>query len=252
MKISKKIYGWSVHLLTSLGAILSVIAIIFAIEAAKSTVNGQIYLYDYYMQLSMLMMILAIFIDSIDGSLARIINIKDLAPLDGKLLDNIIDFANYCIVPCIWIYVSGVVSKEFVIPIITMITISSSYQFCQLNAKTNNNFFVGFPSYWNIIIIYMLCFQSDQLINQSIIIILCIFSFIPIKYIYLSRAENISNNKFIKIFTFYFTMLAAISTILSVFRYPEKAPSYLMYIIIMFIIFYMIFSLIINIKYKKN
>ncbi|MDE4965652.1 phosphatidylcholine synthase, partial [Francisella tularensis subsp. holarctica] len=84
----------------------------------------------------------------------------------------------------IWIYVSAVVSQQWLIPIIIMITIASSYQICQLNAKTDDYFFVGFPSYWNVILMYMLCFQSNQLINEIMITILSIFSFRPIKYIY--------------------------------------------------------------------
>ncbi|GAB4222268.1 MAG: phosphatidylcholine synthase [Francisella sp.] len=245
----QKIYAWLVHLFTSLGAVFGILAIIFSVEAAKNLSLGQVYLYHHYIQLSMFSIMTAVFIDSIDGSLARLVDIKSLAHIDGALLDNIIDFTTYSIVPCIWIYVSSVVSQQWLIPIIIVITISSAYQFCQLNAKTDDNFFVGFPSYWNIIVIYMLCFQSSQLINEIIIITLAIFSFIPIKYIYLSRIENISENKFIKIFTFSFTMLAAISTIFAILLYPLKTPILLEGVILLFTVFYIIFSFKLNIKF---
>ncbi|OEZ33155.1 phosphatidylcholine synthase [Francisella endosymbiont of Amblyomma maculatum] len=252
MQTLQKIYAWLVHLFTSLGAVFGILAIIFSIEAAKTILLGQTDLHHYYIKLSMFSIIMAIFIDSIDGSLARLVDIKKLAPLDGSLLDNIIDFTTYSIVPCIWIYVSAIVSQQWLIPIIIMITISSSYQFCQLNAKTNDHFFVGFPSYWNVIVIYMLCFQSSQLINEITIIILSIFSFIPIKYIYLSRTEYISKSKFVKTFTFIFTMLAAIVTFLAVLLYPLKTPTPLITIILMFSIFYIFFSLKLNFKPVKN
>jgi phosphatidylcholine synthase len=244
----QKTYAWLVHLFTSLGAVFGILAIIFAIEAAKANVLGDAGTYYYNIKLSMYIMIVAVFIDSIDGSLARLVDIKKLAPLDGALLDNIIDFTTYSIVPCIWIYVSSVVSPDWLIAIIVMITISSSYQFCQLNAKTDDHFFVGFPSYWNVIVIFMLCFQSPQWINEITIIILTIFSFIPIKYIYLSRTAHISKNKFIKIFTFLFTMLASISTFCSVIVYPLKTPTPIITIILIFIIFYILFSFKLNIK----
>ncbi|MED7819425.1 MULTISPECIES: CDP-alcohol phosphatidyltransferase family protein [unclassified Francisella] len=252
MQTIQKIYAWLVHLFTSLGAVFGILAIIFSIEAAKASVTGQITLHQYYIKLSMFSIIMAIFIDSIDGSLARLVDIKKLALLDGALLDNIIDFTTYSIVPCIWIYVSGVVSQGWLIPVVIMITISSSYQFCQPNAKTNNNFFVGFPSYWNVIVMFMLCFQSSQLVNVTTIIVLTIFSFIPIKYIYLSRTENISNSKFVKSFTFMFTMLASISTFLAVLLYPMKTPSPLIIIIVLFMIFYILFSFKLNIKPVQN
>ena len=133
-----------------------------------------------------------------------------------------------------------------------MITISSSYQFCQLNAKTDDHFFVGFPSYWNVIAIFMLCFQSPQWINEIIIIVLAIFSFIPIKYIYLSRTEHISDSKAVKVFTFLFTMLAAISTFMAVLFYPTKTPSPFIAIIMVFTVFYIAFSFKLNIKPTKK
>ena len=120
-----------------------------------------------------------------------------------------------------------------------------------MNAKTDDHFFVGFPSYWNVIIIFMLCFQSSQEANQITIIILTIFSFIPIKYIYLSRSEHISKSKAVKVFTFLFTMLAAIATFCAVIVYPMKTPSPLILIISVFTIFYILFSFKLNIKNSK-
>lgn len=247
----QKIYAWFVHLFTSLGAVFGILAIIFAIEAAKANTLGNTNIYYYNIKLSMYSIIAAVFIDSIDGSLARLVDIKKLAPLDGTLLDNIIDFTTYSIVPCIWIYVSGIVSMEWLIPAIIMITISSSYQFCQMNAKTDDNFFVGFPSYWNVVVIFMLCFQTSQLINEITIIILTIFSFIPIKYIYLSRTERISESKAIKTFTFLFTMLATVATFCAVIVYPLKTPTPFIIIILTFCVFYILFSLKLNIKSPK-
>lgn len=248
----QRIYAWLVHLFTSLGAVFGILAIIFSIEAAKASSTGDLFSYHSNIKLSLYSIIIAVFIDAIDGSLARLVDIKKLAPLDGALLDNIIDFTTYSIVPCIWIYVSGIVSQGWLIPIIVMITISSSYQFCQLNAKTDDHFFVGFPSYWNVIAIFMLCFQSPQWINEIIIIVLAVFSFIPIKYIYLSRTEYISDAKAVKIFTFLFTMLAAISTFMAVLFYPAKTPSPFISIIIIFTVFYIAFSFKLNIKPAKN
>jgi len=248
----QKIYAWLVHLFTSLGAVFGILAIIFAIEASKADVLGDVGTYYYNIKLSMYAIIVAVFIDAIDGSLARLVDIKKLAPLDGALLDNIIDFTTYSIVPCIWIYVSSVVNPDWLIPIIVMITISSSYQFCQMNAKTDDHFFVGFPSYWNVIVIFMLCFQSSQEINQMIIIILTIFSFVPIKYIYLSRIEHISKSKVVKVFTFLFTMLAAIATFCAVITYPFKTPTPIISIILIFTVFYILFSFKLNMSTSKN
>ena len=252
MQKLQKIYAWFVHLFTSLGAVLGVIAIILSIEAAKAKVLGNIDLYYYDIKLSMFSIVAAVFVDSIDGSLARFVDIKKLAPIDGALLDNIIDFTTYSIIPCVWIYVSDVVSHQWLITMIVLITISSSYQFCQMNAKTDDNFFVGFPSYWNVIIVYMLCFQSPQWINEIIIPILAFLSFIPIKYIYLSRMENISNSKIVRAFTFAFTMLLICLSFIAIMIYPIKTPTPFIAIIELYIIFYIIFSIKLTIKPSKK
>ncbi|MFC4893167.1 CDP-alcohol phosphatidyltransferase family protein [Pseudofrancisella aestuarii] len=246
--ILKKVYAWSIHLFTALGAVLGVLAIIYSIQAAQAATLSDFTSYYYYLKLSLYCVIIAIIIDAVDGTLARTVDIKKLAPFDGALLDNIIDFTTYSIVPCIWIYVSGVVSESWLIPSIVLITISSSYQFCQPNAKTNDNFFVGFPSYWNIIVMLMLCFQTNQTANQTIILVLSIFSFIPIKYIYLSRLDNISKSKIVKFITLSYSIIASSITVVAIYLFPQKAPDEFLVIIITFIIFYIIFSFKLNIK----
>ena len=90
MTILKKIYGWSVHLFTSLGAVFGVLAIIYSIKASEANILGHTEIFHQNILLSIYCVIIAIFIDSIDGSLARFVDIKKVAPFDGALLDNII------------------------------------------------------------------------------------------------------------------------------------------------------------------
>jgi phosphatidylcholine synthase len=255
MNLLKLIYAWSVHLLTSLGAVFGVLAIIFAIKAVESNIIGATDYYYLNLQLSIYSIIITIFIDSIDGSLARFVDIKKIAPFDGALLDNIIDFLTFAIVPCIWIYVANIVPESWVIPVIVMITIASSYQFCQPNAKTDDHFFVGFPSYWNIIVIYMLCFQTSQIANLTVLIILAISSFVPVKYIYLSRTDYISNKSIVKSMTFAFAILTAVCTVIAIMFYPQKTPTPIMFEVYAFMVFYVLFSLKLTIKpvgFKNN
>ena len=66
--------------------------------------------------------------------------------------------------------------------------LASAYGFCQKEAKTSDNFFLGFPSYWNIIAFYLYVLQSPPWINAFAILLLSILVFVPIKYIYPSRS----------------------------------------------------------------
>ena len=244
--MTEKIYAWSVHLFTSLGAVFAVLAIIFSIDASNSKVLGDVASFHHNIQYSIYCILLTVFIDSVDGTLARKVDIKKIAPLDGALLDNIIDFTTYCIIPCVWVFVTNIVSEFWVIPIIVMITISSSYQFCQPNAKTNDHFFVGFPSYWNVIIIAMLCFQTNQELNIFVLILLSIFSFIPIKYIYLSRVDNISSSSFIRKATLLFAIINSVFFIYAVFLYPQRTPNFIQIFIYIFVAFYILYSFKLN------
>ncbi len=46
------------------------------------------------------LMAITVFIDAVDGSLARAVHIKSVLPqIDGALLDNIVDYLNYVVTP---------------------------------------------------------------------------------------------------------------------------------------------------------
>ncbi|NQY44192.1 MAG: CDP-alcohol phosphatidyltransferase family protein [Legionellales bacterium] len=173
MRNRKPLYlsGWIVHLLTSSGAFLCILSLIFIHK--HQWIN------------SIWALAGCLVIDSIDGTLARKFKVKQNIPqIDGALLDNLVDFVAYVIVPCFFIYVRNFVSPCWTMPIIFMIIIASSYQFSHQNAKTKDNFFRGFPCFWNFTIFYMLIIDGSQLFNLCIYFLLITLVFIPIKYLY--------------------------------------------------------------------
>ena len=182
---AQKFYAYLVHVFTSLGAVLGVLALSA--------------IYHHQIGLAFSYIAIAIIVDAIDGSLARMVDIKKLAKIDGALLDNIIDFLNYAVVPAFFIMTidgNGSVPLHFKIPCMIMIIMASCYQFTQVDAKTDDHFFKGFPSYWNIVIFYLFYWQLNPMTNVYIITALTILSFIPIKYIYPSRMTHLSKNKY--------------------------------------------------------
>jgi len=68
--------------------------------------------------------------------------------------------------------------------------LSSAYGFCQRDAKTADHFFLGFPSYWNIIFFYFFMLRTPLWINAFLIIALSILVFVPLRFIYPSRAPR--------------------------------------------------------------
>ena len=106
---------------------------------------------------------------------------------DGDRLEDIIDYANYVIVPC-WFFIhANLLPPPDALWLSSLPLLASAYGFCQKEAKTSDHFFLGFPSYWNIVVFYTYILQSPPWINAFVVLLLSILVFVPIKYIYPSR-----------------------------------------------------------------
>src|SRR5881392_541258 len=143
----KKFLAWCVHGYTALGLVAAG-GIAYALFQDVP---------DY--RLAFLLMFVATLVDATDGTLARAIKIKEVLPgFDGRRLDDLIDFQTYTTLPLLLIYQARLLpaGQEFwlIAPLL-----ASAYGFCQVNAKTDDGYFLGFPSYWNIIAFYLYVLQ---------------------------------------------------------------------------------------------
>ena len=138
--------AWAVHAFTASATYVGVLTLF------------KIYKHQYLHALWL--MGITVFIDAVDGSFARLVSVKKVLPkIDGALLDNIVDYLNYVITPCFFLLVKpDMLPTTYAIAIVIAITITSSYQFCQSDAKTPDHFFKGFPCYWNFTVFYMFIF----------------------------------------------------------------------------------------------
>lgn len=170
----ERLLAWSVHLFTATGVIWGLLAIVAI--AHQQWVSAFAW------------MAAAIFVDSFDGFLARRLRVKEVLPeFDGALLDNIVDFLNYVFVPGFFLSVGDILPPHIGIPGAIIMMLASAYQFCQSDAKTEDHYFTGFPSYWNIMVFYMFILSLNGWINTAILVLLSALVFVPIKYIYPSR-----------------------------------------------------------------
>lgn len=181
----RHIMAWLIHAFTATGACLGLLSLLSIYQ-------------NNFLQ-ALWLMVAAIIIDAVDGMFARAISIKEVVPgVDGALLDNIVDFVNYTIVPCFFLLVAPVLPEEWRIVCVMIITYSSAYQFTQVDAKTSDHFFKGFPSYWNIAVFYLYFWQLSSTTNIIILLSLALLSFVPIKYVYPSRLDYLTDNKFLR------------------------------------------------------
>ena len=190
------------------------------------------------------LMALAVIIDAVDGSLARLFNVKKVMPkIDGTLLDNIVDYLNYVITPGFFLLVKpDMLPETFNIWIVLLITITSAYQFCQDDAKTPDHFFKGFPCYWNFAVFYMFILNTTMLTNALLLIILCILIFIPVKYVYASRLDYLTESKGLKLLMHLCSILYVISVVMLLWQYPQNKPLWLI-ISLGYVIMYLTLSI---------
>ena len=175
-----KIAAWAVHGFTASGAVLGFLAII-------SILNND--LVGAFLWLG-----LALLIDGIDGSLARKVGVLDKTPnIDGSTLDNVIDYLNYVIIPALMIYWFQMVPNGWEIILPAGMFAVSLYTFANMNMKTNDYYFSGFPAVWNIVVLYFYILNTHPIINVIIILLLFIFTFIPIKFVHPLRVKKIRN-----------------------------------------------------------
>jgi phosphatidylcholine synthase len=170
-----KYCAWAVHLYTAAGAVTGIIALDLI---ARS-----------YFRDALIVMAIALFIDSTDGPLARYLNVQARVPFfDGSLLDNVVDYLTYVAVPVLFMLRAGIVADDGAgLALGSFIMLASAYGFCRTDAKTIDHYFRGFPSYWNLAAFYLFCLRLPLLANAGLLVVLATMEFLPIKFIYPNR-----------------------------------------------------------------
>ena len=175
--MAKLVLAWLVHLYTAFGVIIGFLTILAIDQAAFRD--------------ALFLMALAVVIDATDGTFARAAQVKEMIPwFDGELLDAIVDYFNYVVVPCFFMLRANLLPGQDALWLVALPLLASAYGFCQRDAKTTDNFFLGFPSYWNIVAFYLYVLKIPAWVNAFALIALSILIFVPIKYIYPSRSPR--------------------------------------------------------------
>lgn len=171
--------AWIAHLYTALGAGT-------ALAATLATYDGDI-------RTAFLWLTLAVFIDSTDGVLARALRVKERLPwFSGETLDNVVDYLTYVFVPVLIVLRAGMLPPALAPWLGTAVLVASGYGFSRDDAKveTSDHFFTGFPSYWNIVAVYLYAWRLPPRLNAAIVATLVVLVFVPIRYVYPSRTRT--------------------------------------------------------------
>ena len=158
--------GFSVHLFTASGGAVAVLALYAAIERNFAICFAWLGL--------------ALFIDGIDGTLARAAKVQiTAASIDGTVLDLVIDFLTYVLVPVIALWRSDLMPTEASFWIGLIVTIASALYFADTRMKTDDLWFRGFPATWNIVVLYLFVLRPPWVISALILLGAAALMFTP-------------------------------------------------------------------------
>ena len=171
--------SWVVHGYTATGAVLALLIVLAAVD-------GDV-------ERALWLGLAALVIDGTDGMLARHFGVKERLPwFDGALLDNIVDYLTYVFAPVVLLLQTGYLPEGAAgTAVAALPLVASSYQFCRVDAKTDDHFFLGFPSYWNVVAFYAIAFDLSSTVVATIVVVCALLVPVPIRYIYPSRMATL-------------------------------------------------------------
>lgn len=166
-----------VHLLTASGAVFAMLAMLAAV--------------DQKWDLMFLWLVVAFFVDGIDGPLARRYEVTRNAPVfDGVLLDLIIDYLTYVFVPAYALFKSGLLPGWTGWTAIIVITFASALYFADTRMKTKDYSFSGFPSCWNMVVLVIFALEPNFWVSLVLVSSLAIAMFLPLKFVHPVRTKR--------------------------------------------------------------
>jgi phosphatidylcholine synthase len=168
-------FAWAVHAYTASGALAAFAAVLAT--------------FDDRFRLAFALLVAATVIDATDGVLARLARVKDVTPhFDGARLDDIVDYLTFVFVPMLLLHRAGDLPRGWGAVAIAAVLLSSAYGFCTADAKTDDGFFTGFPSYWNIVAVYLHASRLAPALGAGILLLLSALVFVRNGYLYPTRA----------------------------------------------------------------
>ena len=173
-----RIAAWLTHVYTATGALL-------ALLATSAIVRGDLRFGFFWLAIS-------IVVDSTDGFLARAFRVREVVPdVNGSHLDDIVDYLTFVFVPAFLMYHAGRLPPGWALPVVFAMLVSSVVAFAKADAKSADHFFTGFPSYWNIVVLYLVGLGVAPWLNAVILLALCGLIFVRIGYVYPSRTPTL-------------------------------------------------------------
>ncbi len=224
--------AWSAHAYTALGAVAAFAATLAVFDASYRA--------------AFLLLVASTVIDASDGMLARLVRVKERTPdFDGARLDDIVDYLTFVFVPALLLYRAGNLPSAWGGVVVTAMLLSSAWGFCMADAKTDDSFFTGFPSYWNIVALYLHAATLPPAWNGAILLLLAGLVFVRNGYVYPTRT-TILRGLTLALGAVWGGMMVVIILLL------PRVPGRLLIVSLFFPVYYMVLSLILDARRRRT
>ena len=172
-----RLAGAAVHLYTASGSVLALLIVLAAFDGDAVT--------------ALWLGLATLWIDGTDGMLARHFRVKETIPwFDGARMDDIVDYLTYVFAPIVLLWTTDRLPHGAVGWVLAGLPLlASCYQFCRVDAKTSDHFFLGFPSYWNVVAFYAIVLDVGRTGVAISLVVLTVLVFVPVRYVYPSRTK---------------------------------------------------------------
>jgi phosphatidylcholine synthase len=180
-RLVQRVLGWCVHGYTALGLVAAAAIGVLLVQGGADAYRW-----------SFILMIVATLVDSTDGALARKVRIKEAVPsFDGRRLDDLVDFLNYTCLPLLLVWRARLLPEGYE-PWLLLPLLASAYGFCQVEAKTHDGYFLGFPSLWNVVAFYLYVLPKNKWAALATVVVLAILTFVPTRHLYPSQPGRLN------------------------------------------------------------
>ena len=173
-----KARAFAVHIFTAAGAAFALAALLYAVASQRPAM--------------FLCLGVALFIDGIDGTIARYVKVAEVLPnWSGDVLDLIVDFVTYVFVPAYAIAAGGLLPAPLALPAGAVIVITGALYFADRGMKLAGNYFRGFPALWNAVAFYLFLLKPAPWFAVLAIVVLAVLTFASFKFLHPVRVRHL-------------------------------------------------------------
>lgn len=203
-----KAKAWGAHAVTSSGVILALLALLALVDGQPKG--------------CLMWLGIALLVDGLDGTLARKFEVKRVLPhFDGSALDLVVDYLTYVFIPAIFIYRFVPLPPHFELVAVGIILLSSLFCFCNVNMKSADNYFIGFPAAWNVVALYFYVLDLAPWFSMAVVLVLAALTLTRVKFLHPFRVRQLMAVNIT------ITSIWLLSSAMMVFLHPDK-PMWLM------------------------